>query len=469
MRSIYLLIVFNVINIASTLAIPTTISGIFLYQREVEYSVEFYTNTLVEEKPQVFGASKCMPDGKFEFQFDLPSPGIIILSSIHDNFRIYCHPGDSIYIQIVNRQNVKFSGSHTNENNLLFNEGLTSDIFRITSYPEKSLEESIDDILNQYVRRSSAINSSKEDYDRDFLQFYVAEILGRKYTGIFTLIANDPSHSYDSLLVQFGNEPLINEARSRSYNNCFALLSKYISLSPGVNSNQKVRYRNSWYTQLPNPEKIQLLDAVITLPELYRLLSYSSFNNTIYKLKDTLQLDKLYPLLDELSRELPNPYLIEILRSTLNEKIKQLKLVIPYNFKAYTTDSILTQLDYYTTSPYILIDFWATWCKPCIQNLPKLNAFASENRDSIIVLAVNIQDTRSNWLEWINENNLDNITHLKLDSKESKEVYANYYFNTVPNYILIDQSGEFIVKGSPNFDPEFFLFQLQGYLYSKRL
>lgn len=469
MRSIYLLIVFNVINIASTLAIPTTISGIFLYQREIEYSVEFYTNTLVEEKPQVYGVSQCMPDGKFQLQFDLGVPSIIILSSIHDNFRIYCHPGDSIYIQIVNRQNVKYSGSHANENNLLFNEGLTSDIFRITSYTEKPLEESLDDILDQYIRRRSTLDKTQGEYDKDFLRFYLAEITGRKYTGIFTLIANDSSHSYDSLLAQFGNEALINEARSRSYNNCFALLSKYISPSSGVNTNQQLHYRNSWYAQLPNPEKKQLLDFVEAMPELYRLLSYSSFNNTIYKLKDTLQLDKLYPLLDQLSRELPNPYLIEILRSTLNEKIKQLKLLVPYNFRAYTTDSILSQLENYTSSRYILIDFWATWCKPCIQSLPKLNAFASENRDSIIVLAVNIQDTRSSWLEWLTENNLDNITHLKLDAKESKEVYANYYFNTVPNYILIDQSGEFIIKGTPNFDPEFFLFQLQGYLYAKRL
>lgn len=38
---------------------------------------------------------------------------------------------------------------------------------------------------------------------------------------------------------------------------------------------------------------------------------------------------------------------------------------------------------------HVLINYWAAWCKPCITELPELNAFAQEFADEAVVLAVN--------------------------------------------------------------------------------
>ena len=43
------------------------------------------------------------------------------------------------------------------------------------------------------------------------------------------------------------------------------------------------------------------------------------------------------------------------------------------------------------TEKAVLIDFWATWCGPCVKLAPELEALAAEH-DEIIVGKVNIED-----------------------------------------------------------------------------
>lgn len=37
---------------------------------------------------------------------------------------------------------------------------------------------------------------------------------------------------------------------------------------------------------------------------------------------------------------------------------------------------------------WMVINYWAVWCKPCIKEIPELNHFAKENEDKVVVLGV---------------------------------------------------------------------------------
>lgn len=43
------------------------------------------------------------------------------------------------------------------------------------------------------------------------------------------------------------------------------------------------------------------------------------------------------------------------------------------------------------TGKAVLVDFWATWCGPCVKLAPELEALAAEH-DEIIVGKINIED-----------------------------------------------------------------------------
>lgn len=44
----------------------------------------------------------------------------------------------------------------------------------------------------------------------------------------------------------------------------------------------------------------------------------------------------------------------------------------------------------------LLLNFWASWCAPCIEEMPDIEEVASEYRDRLAVLGVNTRDARAN-------------------------------------------------------------------------
>lgn len=51
----------------------------------------------------------------------------------------------------------------------------------------------------------------------------------------------------------------------------------------------------------------------------------------------------------------------------------------------------------------VLVNFWATWCMPCRNEMPELQQVASENRESLVVLAVNRNEAPSAIAKFGNE------------------------------------------------------------------
>lgn len=47
---------------------------------------------------------------------------------------------------------------------------------------------------------------------------------------------------------------------------------------------------------------------------------------------------------------------------------------------------------------WMVINYWATWCKPCIEEIPELNRFAKDNADKVVVFAVDFDNAQGDKL-----------------------------------------------------------------------
>ncbi|WP_027892917.1 TlpA family protein disulfide reductase [Calidithermus chliarophilus] len=90
----------------------------------------------------------------------------------------------------------------------------------------------------------------------------------------------------------------------------------------------------------------------------------------------------------------------------------------------------------------ILINFWASWCLPCRDEAPLLEAYWRRYRDRLLILGVNVQDTEAKALEFIREYGLSFPS--VFDPKGTLGVdYGTY---GVPETFVIDAEGKVLQR-----------------------
>jgi peroxiredoxin len=86
----------------------------------------------------------------------------------------------------------------------------------------------------------------------------------------------------------------------------------------------------------------------------------------------------------------------------------------------------------------VWINFWASWCRPCRQELPDIQALYDEKRHGgLVVLAVNYEDSADVAREYASD--LGMTMPVLLDS--GGDVYDQYRLQGLPDSFFIDREG----------------------------
>ncbi len=88
---------------------------------------------------------------------------------------------------------------------------------------------------------------------------------------------------------------------------------------------------------------------------------------------------------------------------------------------------------------FVLIDVWATWCGPCKQEIPHLEALAEKlhGRD-IAFVSISVDKDRPAWENMVREKHLGGI---QLHAGEKSDFVDAYKINGIPRFILLDPDG----------------------------
>ncbi|MCW3061134.1 MAG: hypothetical protein JWQ02_2955 [Capsulimonas sp.] len=86
----------------------------------------------------------------------------------------------------------------------------------------------------------------------------------------------------------------------------------------------------------------------------------------------------------------------------------------------------------------IVFSFWATWCGPCREELPKLQALSEKYRGRVQFYGVNSDDTLPVAKEFLAKNNL--TFPMLLDNQHI--AHNRYAIESIPMLFVVDTSGK---------------------------
>ena len=98
--------------------------------------------------------------------------------------------------------------------------------------------------------------------------------------------------------------------------------------------------------------------------------------------------------------------------------------------------------DYAGKGKYVLLDFWASWCKPCCEEMPRLKRLYKKYKAGLEIVGVSIESDSKAWR--------DKIADLKMDwvqlQDTTEEAADTYVVGAIPHTVLIDPAGKIVAK-----------------------
>ncbi len=95
---------------------------------------------------------------------------------------------------------------------------------------------------------------------------------------------------------------------------------------------------------------------------------------------------------------------------------------------------------------YVLLDFWASWCRPCRMENPNVVAnYKKYHKDGFQIFQVSLDKTKEAWLKAIKDDGLDwtHVSDLKYWQSEAARLYQ---ITGIPANFLLDKDGKIIAK-----------------------
>lgn len=89
----------------------------------------------------------------------------------------------------------------------------------------------------------------------------------------------------------------------------------------------------------------------------------------------------------------------------------------------------------------VVLNFWASWCPPCIEETPSLVQLQSKIGSQVTILAISEDDDKKAYEQFVRDHHVDFMT--VRDNKRTNEVYGTFKF---PETFIIDRNGKIVRK-----------------------
>ncbi len=94
----------------------------------------------------------------------------------------------------------------------------------------------------------------------------------------------------------------------------------------------------------------------------------------------------------------------------------------------------------------VLIDFWATWCPPCVEEIPNIiKTYKKYHDKGFEIIGISLDQNKNRFLKFIKDNGM--TWRQYFDGKRGQnELARKYSVDSIPTTFLLDTNGKIIAK-----------------------
>jgi len=366
------------------------------------------------------------------------TPGIYRLNINDNSTQIYLDSNTHLYLTAdVNKftETIKSTGNGSKDNNYLFQkQRLHNKLGKLNYYGHYgslnesdfiNLTDSINLLHQNHLENSDSLSGifrfkeNKQLHYQKLKKYYEYPLFHRMLTGNK---AFEVSKNYPKPLVSLD----LNDNISIESPEYLTLLRYSIFKNrskPDSNANKSLVYLDNIITQISNPD-------------IKQELIYKFGRNS---LKSSLYLDTIY---NKIMEKINNPSYSKIIKQKYRV-LTELKKGMPspdFEFENENGEKIsLNKLD----GKLFYIDVWATWCAPCLKEIPHLNSLIDRYKNNDIqFISICAESKLEDWQKTIEEKQIQGLQLFATNT--NNPFFNNYKITGYPRYILLDNKKNII-------------------------